>query len=125
GWAVGLLSSMGRAGVVGGALALRAILPESGGRAASEPAAPPIPAVSMRAIWLIAATAALAAGLWRSRLPFRAALHVPVTPLDYSNERLADRWHFVDDARYHRPSGARFPVLAPDLGDASVSTLAA
>lgn len=117
GFSLGLLISIGTAVLVGGALALKAILPESGGRAASEPAAPPIPAVSMPAIWLIAATAALAAGLWRSRLPFRAALHVPVTPLDYSNERLADLWHFVDDARNHVPAGATFTVLAPDLDD--------
>jgi hypothetical protein len=71
----------------------------------------------MPTVWLAAGVATLAAGLATTRLPYRAALHVPVTPLDYSNARLADLWHFVNEARDHVPAGASFTVLALDRND--------
>jgi hypothetical protein len=117
GFPLGFLISAGMAVLLAGALAVKAIPRVSSDRSASEPAVLPVQASSMRAVWLVVAAASLAVGLWRSRLPFRAALHVPVTPLDYTNPRLADLWRFVNDARGRIPAGASFTVLAPDRDD--------
>ncbi|HKF45004.1 MAG TPA: hypothetical protein VKG01_18045 [Thermoanaerobaculia bacterium] len=73
--------------------------------------------VSMPLLWLSAAVAALVAGLTASRLPWRAPLRVPATPLDYTNPRLAEMWHFLDEVRSHVPPDVSYTVRTTDRGE--------
>ena len=71
----------------------------------------------MSRAWLAGATAVLLAGLALSRVPLRSVWHIPVTPLDFTSDRLAHLWTFLHEVRGKVPDGATYTVLAPNRDD--------
>lgn len=72
---------------------------------------------TVQGIWLTAATVALVAGVYSSRVSFRKTLHLPATPIDYANPHLAELWRFLYDIRGQVPEGASFTVRASNRDD--------
>jgi len=69
-------------------------------------------------IWLVGSTAVLITGLFTSKIPSPELLfHIPATPLDLTNARLARLWSFLVEVRDRVPEAASYTVLAPDLND--------
>ncbi len=69
-------------------------------------------------IFLAGATAVLAVGIFTFRMPSPAHLfHVPATPLDSTNPRLARLWSFLLEVRDKIPEGASYTLIAPDMDD--------